>query len=118
MSVPLAELGAVVECLAAMGAEEELAELLERGLRRPTKTELEGEFGEWCRAPREGDPPYAFVMGSPAGEKDREPDEAQARVRLTEPLWVRPVSVTYGQWPRMGGSRTTWSAGATTVVCR
>jgi formylglycine-generating enzyme required for sulfatase activity len=94
----LSELGAMAECLAAMGAEDELAELLERGLRRPTKTELEGEFGEWCRAPREGEPPYEFVMGSPEGEEGRGSDEAQVRVVLTQPLWVRPVSVTYAQW--------------------
>ena len=97
----LAELGAMAECLAAMGAEEELAELLERGLRRPTKTELEGEFGEWCRAPREGEPPYEFLMGSPEGEEGRDSDEAQVRVVLTQPLWVRPVSVTLAQWRLM-----------------
>ena len=95
----------MAECLAAMGAEDELAELLERGLRRPTKTELEGEFGEWCRAPREGEPPYEFVMGSPEGEEGRGSDEAQVRVVLTQPFWVRPVSVTYGQWLLMAAKQ-------------
>ncbi|MCC6784601.1 MAG: formylglycine-generating enzyme family protein [Planctomycetes bacterium] len=98
MSVPLAELGAVVECLAAMGAEEELAELLERELRRPDKGRLEEEFAEWRRAPPEGEPPYEFVMGSPEEEEGRSPREARVRVVLTQSLWVRPVSVTYGQW--------------------
>ena len=98
MSVPLAELGAVVECLAAMSAEGELAELLERELRHPEKGRLEEEFAEWCRAPREGEPPYQFVMGSPEKEKDRDGDEAQVPVVLTQALWVRPISVTYGQW--------------------
>lgn len=105
MSVPLAELGAVVECLAAMGAEEELAELLERELRHPDKGRLEEEFAEWCRAPREGEPPYEFVMGSPEDEEGRDDDEVQVRVLLSQPLWVRPIAVTYGQWLLMAEKR-------------
>lgn len=50
----------------------------------------------WC-------PPGRFVMGSPASETDRRPDETQVEVRLTKGFWMGKYEVTQGQWQRLVG---------------
>lgn len=99
--VSLSELGAIVECLAAIGATKQIGVLIETTFPKPRKEDLEEHFSTWCRAPKEGEPPFEFVMGSPDGEVGRFDDEKQVEVLLTGPLWVMPTSVTYGQWKLM-----------------
>ena len=55
--------------------------------------------------------PGNFTMGSPAGEKDRETDEDQADVTLTEAFWLGKTEVTQGQWQQVMGT-TLWKGGA------
>ena len=43
-------------------------------------------------------PAGTFTMGSPAGEKDRQPDEEQVAVTLTKSFWLGKTEVTQGQW--------------------
>ena len=40
----------------------------------------------------------SFLMGSPTGEKGREPQERQHPVRLTHPFYLATTEVTQGQW--------------------
>jgi len=42
-------------------------------------------------------PAGKFTMGSPAGEKDRQEDEAQVRVTLTQSFELGKTEVTQGQ---------------------
>jgi formylglycine-generating enzyme required for sulfatase activity len=39
-----------------------------------------------------------FLMGSPAGEKDRDDKETQHPVRISEQFWLGKYEVTQGQW--------------------
>jgi formylglycine-generating enzyme required for sulfatase activity len=50
----------------------------------------------WC-------PPGKFTMGSPPGEPERRPDEAQVEVNLTRGFWAGKFEVTQGQWKRVVG---------------
>jgi formylglycine-generating enzyme len=50
----------------------------------------------WC-------PPGRFLMGSPAGEVERRPDETQVEVRLTRGFWASKYEVTQSQWKRVMG---------------
>ncbi|PYJ02918.1 MAG: hypothetical protein DME25_14470, partial [Verrucomicrobia bacterium] len=50
----------------------------------------------WCPAGR-------FIMGSPRGEPERRPDEAQVEVTLTKGFWMAKYEVTQGQWKRVMG---------------
>jgi formylglycine-generating enzyme len=50
----------------------------------------------WC-------PPGKFLMGSPASEPDRRPDEGPVEVRLTKGFWMGKYEVTQGQWKRIVG---------------
>jgi sulfatase modifying factor 1 len=50
----------------------------------------------WC-------PPGKFMMGSPPGEPERRPDEAQVEVRLTRGFWMGKSEVTQGDWKRVVG---------------
>jgi formylglycine-generating enzyme required for sulfatase activity len=50
----------------------------------------------WC-------PPGKFLMGSPPGEPERRPDEAQVPVTLTRGFWMGKYEVTQGQWQRVMG---------------
>ena len=45
----------------------------------------------WCK-------PGTFMMGSPAGEKDRDDDETQHEVTLTQGFWLGKHEVTVGQF--------------------
>ena len=46
-------------------------------------------------------PAGKFMMGSPAGEKDRDSDEEQVAVTLTKPFWLGKTEVTQGQWQQV-----------------
>ncbi|MEO8367759.1 MAG: formylglycine-generating enzyme family protein [Candidatus Solibacter sp.] len=50
----------------------------------------------WCPAGR-------FRMGSPPGEAERRPDEAQVDVTLTKGFWMGKFEVTQAQWSRISG---------------
>ena len=45
-----------------------------------------------------------FTMGSPAGEKNRQPDEKQVAVTLTKSFWLGKTEVTQGQWKEVMGT--------------
>ena len=49
-------------------------------------------------------PVWAFTMGSPYGEYDREPNEEQANVRLTKPFFLGTTEVTQGQFNKVMGT--------------
>src|SRR2546428_8268225 len=50
----------------------------------------------WC-------PPGRFLMGSPIGEPERRPDEAQVEVTLTKGFWTGKYEATQGEWKRVMG---------------
>jgi formylglycine-generating enzyme len=50
----------------------------------------------WC-------PPGKFIMGSPPGEPERRPGEAQVEVTLSRGFWTSKYEVTQGQWKRVVG---------------
>jgi formylglycine-generating enzyme required for sulfatase activity len=50
----------------------------------------------WC-------PPGKFMMGSPASEPERRPDEDQVLVTLTKGFWMAKYEATQGQWKRIAG---------------
>ena len=43
-------------------------------------------------------------MGSPLGEPERRPDEAQVEVTLSRGFWIGKYEVTQGQWKRISGA--------------
>jgi len=49
-------------------------------------------------------PAGEFMMGSPAGEKDHQPDEEQVAVTLTKSFWLGKTEVTQGQWRQVMGT--------------
>ena len=49
-------------------------------------------------------PAGKFTMGSPAGEKGRQPDEEQVGVTLTKPFFLGKTEVTQGQWKQVMGT--------------
>ena len=49
-------------------------------------------------------PAGKFTMGSPAGEKDHQPDEGQVAVKLTKPFGLGKTEVTQGQWQQVMGT--------------
>jgi len=49
-------------------------------------------------------PAGKFTMGSPAGEKDRQDNEAQVSVTLTKPFLLGKYEVTQGQWKSVMGT--------------
>lgn len=46
-------------------------------------------------------PPGAFVMGSPVGESERQPDEGPVEVILTEGFWMGRHEVTQEEWTKV-----------------
>ncbi|MFO1053719.1 MAG: formylglycine-generating enzyme family protein [Planctomycetota bacterium] len=102
----LAELGALVECLARMGARDAMGQVIEAKLPALRDEDVARRFAEfggsplWRRCPPVGTP-GVFRMGSPEDEVDRRGDERQVPVFLSEPLWVMSTSVTFGQWSLM-----------------
>jgi formylglycine-generating enzyme len=63
------------------------------GTRAGEERQVEGITLCWC-------PPGRFVMGSPAAERGRRPDEGQMEVTLTRGFWTAKSEVTQGQWIR------------------
>lgn len=51
----------------------------------------------WC-------PPGIFTMGSPESEVDRNDDEDQVQVTLTEGFWLGKFEVMQGEWTRLMGT--------------
>ena len=49
-------------------------------------------------------PAGTFTMGSPASEKDRNPDETQHQVTLSKPFYMGRTEVTQGQWKKVMGT--------------
>jgi formylglycine-generating enzyme required for sulfatase activity len=49
-----------------------------------------------------------FMMGSPQDEKDRESDESQVKVTLTQGFWLGQCEVTQSEWQRVMQT-TPWS---------
>lgn len=58
----------------------------------------------WC-------PPGSFLMGSPDDEKEREGDETQHRVTLTQGFWIGKYPVTQRQWKSVMGTNPSASKG-------
>jgi formylglycine-generating enzyme len=63
----------------------------------------------WCK-------PGAFMMGSPAGEKDRFRNETQHEVTLTKGFYLGKYEVTQEQWEKVMGSNPSHLKGATLPV--
>ena len=55
--------------------------------------------------------PGTFMMGSPSGERDRDDDEVQHSVTLTEPFWLGKYEVTQGQWKAVMGDNPSYFTG-------
>ncbi|HEV3122470.1 MAG TPA: formylglycine-generating enzyme family protein [Isosphaeraceae bacterium] len=66
------------------------------GVKAGDEREIAGIKACWC-------PPGRFLMGSPAGEADHQPDEAQVLVTLKTGFWAGKFEVTQGQWKRLMG---------------
>ena len=52
--------------------------------------------------------PGDFLMGSPASEPSREPQEVQHRVRISRAFYAGRYEVTQSQWQRVMGSNPSW----------
>ena len=61
-------------------------------------------------------PPGEFVMGSPADEPERDDDEIQHRVKVTQGFWLGKYEVTQAQWEAVMGSNPSESKGANLPV--
>lgn len=53
-------------------------------------------------------PPGTFVMGSPASEKERRPDEIQHTVNLTKGFWMGEREVTQGEYLSVMGTNSSY----------
>ena len=49
-------------------------------------------------------PAGTFQMGSPADEEDRDDDEQQHQVTLSQPFYLQTTPVTQGQWQKVMGN--------------
>jgi serine/threonine protein kinase len=56
-------------------------------------------------------PPGTFLMGSPAGEAERRPEETQHPVLLTRPFYLGVTEVTEAQWRSLVGTVLQFDAG-------
>jgi formylglycine-generating enzyme required for sulfatase activity len=61
-------------------------------------------------------PPGSFLMGSPAGEKEREGHEAQHRATLTKGYFMAVHSITQAQWRLVMGDNPSRFKGDTLPV--
>src|SRR5436309_838820 len=50
-------------------------------------------------------PPGKFLMGSPAAEKERDPDETQHEVTITRPFYMGVHEVTQEQYEKVMGGK-------------
>ena len=66
------------------------------GVRAGDQREVAGVKLCWCPAGR-------FVMGSPASEPERRPDEGQMAVTLSRGFWMAKYEATQGDWKRAVG---------------
>ena len=57
-------------------------------------------------------PPGKFLMGSPAGEKDRDKAEAQHEVEITKPFYLGAYEVTQAQYEAVTGKKPSLIKGA------
>jgi formylglycine-generating enzyme required for sulfatase activity len=63
-------------------------------------------------------PAGKFLMGSPAAEKERDPEELQHEVAITKPFYMGVFEVTQGQYEKLmgkfkeGGKWNPWNRGA------
>jgi formylglycine-generating enzyme required for sulfatase activity len=55
-----------------------------------------------------------FMMGSPESEDERDPDEKQHKVILTEGFYLQTTEVTEGQWKEIMGTEP-WESGLSSV---
>jgi len=63
-------------------------------------------------------PPGEFLMGSPEGEEDRDDDETQHRVRITQGFWLAKTPTTQAQWQAvMGSNPSHFKGGDRPVEC-
>lgn len=53
-------------------------------------------------------PAGTFTMGSPESESDRDDDETQCRVTLTNGFWMLETEVTQAMWKSAMGSNPSW----------
>ena len=53
-------------------------------------------------------PAGKFVMGSPADEEERDPEELQHEVVITKPFYMGVYEVTQGQFQRLMGKNNAW----------
>jgi hypothetical protein len=63
----------------------------------------------WCK-------PGAFMMGSPEDEKDRQGNETQHEVTLTQGFYLGKYEVTQAQWEKVMGSNPSEYKGTTLPV--
>ena len=63
----------------------------------------------WC-------PPGSFLMGSPESEKQRDKDETQHRVTVTQGFWLGQTEVTQAQWKAVMDSNPSNFVGDTLPV--
>jgi formylglycine-generating enzyme required for sulfatase activity len=61
-------------------------------------------------------PPGTFVMGSPIGELDRDPDEVQHTVTLTQGFWLSDHEVTQAEYQMVMGNNPSGFNGDTLPV--
>jgi formylglycine-generating enzyme required for sulfatase activity len=63
-------------------------------------------------------PSGTFMMGSPLSESEREGDETQHRVTLTQGFYIQTTEVTQGQWQALMGNNPSYfsSCGSTCPV--
>ncbi|MCK5861669.1 MAG: formylglycine-generating enzyme family protein, partial [Candidatus Hydrogenedentes bacterium] len=53
-------------------------------------------------------PPGEFMMGSPGSEKDRDKDEIQHGVTISQGFWMGKYEVTQAQWQQVMGENPSW----------
>jgi len=63
----------------------------------------------WCK-------PGTFMMGSPEDEKDRDDDETQLKVTLTQGFYLGKHEVTQEQWEKVMGTNPSYHKGAALPV--
>ena len=91
---------AKAEGLVAKLRELEAADCPQRVVGKSWTNSLGMEFA-WIPAGR-------FVMGSPSEEEDRDLDERQHKVRISEGFWMKAYEVTQGEWEAVMGENPSY----------